>query len=33
VRIPPGLARNQRVKVRITDVTGSLSGVVEPSRT
>jgi threonylcarbamoyladenosine tRNA methylthiotransferase MtaB len=32
VRIPPGLARNQRVNVRITDVTGSLSGVVEPSR-
>jgi threonylcarbamoyladenosine tRNA methylthiotransferase MtaB len=33
VRIPPGLARNQRVNVRITDVAGSLSGVVEPSRT
>jgi threonylcarbamoyladenosine tRNA methylthiotransferase MtaB len=33
VRIPPGLARNQRVNVRITEVSGSLSGVVEPSRT
>ena len=33
VRIPPGLARNQRVNVRITEVAGSLSGVVEPSRT
>jgi threonylcarbamoyladenosine tRNA methylthiotransferase MtaB len=29
VRIPPGLARNQRVSVRITEVTGSLAGVVE----
>jgi threonylcarbamoyladenosine tRNA methylthiotransferase MtaB len=33
VRIPPGLARNQRVNVRITEVAGALTGVVEPDRT